>query len=82
MDLKVLPKSYKGNKFILSIIDEVTHHLITVTIYHSRSEEICDALIKNVISKYCIPDYIIMDQDSVFMSSLINSFFKKSNIKN
>ena len=27
---------------------------------------------KNVISKYGIPDYIIMDQDSVLMSSLMN----------
>ena len=31
-----------------------------------------DALIDNVISKYCISDYIIMDQDIAFMPSLIN----------
>ena len=24
---------------------------------------------KNAITKYCIPEYIIMDQDSAFMSS-------------
>ena len=29
----------------------------------------------------CIQDYIIMDQDSVFMSSIINYLFKKFNIK-
>ena len=33
-------------------------------------EEIGGALTENVISKYCVPDYI-MDKDSVFMSSLI-----------
>ena len=64
-----MPKSYKGHKFILCIIDEVINYLITAPIYHSRSEEIGGALIKNVILKYCIPDDIIMDQDSVFMSS-------------
>ena len=81
MDLKVMPKSHKGHKFILCIIDEVTKYLITVPIYHSRSGEIGDALIENVISKYCILDYIIMDQDSAFMSTLINYLFKKLNIK-
>ena len=35
MDLKVVPKSHKGHKLILCIIDEVTNYLITVPIYHS-----------------------------------------------
>ena len=81
MDLKVMPKSYKGYKFILCIIEEVTNYLITVPIYQSKSEEIGDALIDNVISKYCIPDYIIVDQDSAFMSLIMNYFFKKFDIK-
>ena len=81
MDLKVIPRSYKGHKFTLCIIDEVTNYLITVSMHQSRSEEIDDALIDNVISKYCVPHYIIMDQDSAFMSSLINYLFKKLHIK-
>ena len=32
MDLKVMPRSYKGHKFILCIIDEVTNYLITTPI--------------------------------------------------
>ena len=36
MDLKVMPRSYKGYKFILCIIDEVTNYLITVPIQQSR----------------------------------------------
>ena len=58
-----------------------TNYLITVLIHQSRSEEIGDALIGNVISKYCVPDYIIMDQDSAFMSLLMNYMFKKLDIK-
>ena len=81
MDLKIMSKSYKGHKFILCIIDEVTNYLITVPIYHSRSEETDEALIENIISKYCIPDYIIMDQDSALMSVLMNYLFKRLNIK-
>ena len=33
MDLKVMPKSQKGHKFILCIIDEMMNYLITVPIY-------------------------------------------------
>ena len=35
MDLKVMPRSQKGHKFILCIIDEMTNYLITVPIQHS-----------------------------------------------
>ena len=44
MDLKVMPRSHKGHKFILCIIDEVTNYLITVPIYQAKSEEIGEAL--------------------------------------
>ena len=71
MDIKAMPKSNRGHKFILCIIDEVTNYLITVPLYQSKSEEVGEALIEHVITKYCIPDCIIMDQDSAFMSSLI-----------
>ena len=33
IDLKVMPRSQKGHKFILCIIDEMTNYLITVPIY-------------------------------------------------
>ena len=36
-----MPKSYRGHKFILCIIDEVTNYLITVPIYQAKSEETC-----------------------------------------
>ena len=76
-----MPWSYKGHKYILCIIDKVTHYLITIPIHQSRSAEIGDALIENVISKYCVIEYIIMDQDSVLMSLLMNYLFKKLDIK-
>ena len=69
MDLKVMPRSSKGDKSILCIIDEVTNYLITVPVYHSKAEEVGEALIEHVITKYCIPNCIIMDQDNTFMSS-------------
>ena len=70
-----MPRSNKGHKYILCVIDKV------VPIHQSTSEEIDDALIENVITKYCIPEYIIMDQDRALMSSLMNYLFKKLDIK-
>ena len=81
MYLEVMPRSHKGHKFILCIIDEVTNYLITIPIYQAKSEEIGEALIENDITKYCIPECIIMDQDSAFMSSLMTYLLNKFNIK-
>ena len=81
MDCKVMPRSNKGHKYILCIIDEMTYYLITVSTYQSKAEEIGDALIEHVVTKYCIPDCIIMDQESPFISSLINYLFSKLHIK-
>ena len=76
-----MPKSYIGHKFIQCVIDEMSHYLITMPIYQARSEVIDDALIDNVISKYGIPEYLIMDKDSAFMSTIMNHLFRRSNIK-
>ena len=81
MDLKVMPRSHKGHRYILCIIDEVTNFLITVPMFQARSEEIEEALLENVITKYCILEYIIMDQDSAFMSSLMRYLFHRLGIK-
>ena len=73
-------RSSKGHKFILCITYKVTNYLIMVLMYQSKVE-VGEALIEHIITKYCIPDYITMDQDTTFMSSLMNYLFSKFNIK-
>ena len=46
-----------------------------------QSEEVGEALIEYVISKYCVPDCTSMDQDSASMSTLMNYLFRKLGIK-
>ena len=75
-----MPRSYKGHRYILCIIDEVTNFLFTVPIFQAKSEEVGEALLEHIISKYCIPEYIIMDQDSAFMSSLMTYLFHRIDI--
>ena len=81
MDLKVMPRSQKGHQYILCLIDEVTNYLVSAPLYQARSEEVGEALIENVISKFGTLEYIMMDQDSAFMSSLMNYLFKSLRIK-
>ena len=81
MDLKVMPRSQKGHRYILYIIDKVTNYLVTVPLFHARSEEVGEAIIENIVTKYGTPEYMIMDQDSAFMSSLINVLFEALGIK-
>ena len=58
------------------MIDEMTNYLITSSLYQARSEKVGEALIENVISKFGMPDDMMMDQDSAFMSSLMSHLFK------
>ena len=54
---------------------------MSAPVYQARSEEVGEALIENIISKFGTPEYKIMDQDSTFMSSLMNYLFKALGIK-
>ena len=40
MYLKVMPKSYKGDRYTLCVIDKVTNYIITAPVKQARSEEI------------------------------------------
>ena len=81
MDLKMMPRSQKGHQYILCIIDEVNNYLVAAPLFHARSEEVGEAIIENIVTKYGTPEYMIMDQDSTFMSSLMNFLFQALGIK-
>ena len=66
-----MPRCFKGHRFILVVIDEVTNFMVTIPIYQSRPEDIGDALTEQVFSKYYVPEYKMMDWNSAFMSTLI-----------
>ena len=74
-------RSYRGHKLVLCITDKVTNYLITVPIHQAKLEEVGEALIENVITKYCVPEDKIMDQNSTLMSSLMTYLLKKFNTK-
>ena len=56
IDLKAMPRSYKGNNFISVVINEVTNFIVTTPIHQSRSEEIGDVLLEHEFRKYGVPE--------------------------
>ena len=46
-----------------------------------QSKAVREELIEHIITKYCISNSIIMDQDSAFISTLMNYLFSEFNIK-
>ena len=56
-------------------------YLVTAPLDQVGSEEVGEALIENVISKFGTPEYIIIDQDNAFMSTLMNYLFKRLGVK-
>ena len=88
----MMPCWYHTKNICIPIINGLHHaHIISVTIisinevistnFQARSEEVGEDLLDHVITKHCIPDYIKMDQDSAFMSSLMTYLFHRLNIK-
>ena len=47
-----MPRTQKGHRYILCIIDKVANYPITAPLYQARSEEVGEALIEHVITKY------------------------------
>ena len=43
-----MPRSYKGDRYILCVIDEVTNYIITAPVKQAKSEEVGEALINSV----------------------------------
>ena len=63
MDIKYMPKSSKGYKFLLVILCEVTNFLVTHPMKEVNAEQVCTILVDEFISYFSIPVRIVCDQD-------------------
>ncbi len=70
MDLKHMPQSRKGHKFILVIICEVSNYIITAALKRATAEAVCEALVEKVFGYFGTPTQIVSDLGSEFMSSV------------
>ena len=82
MDLLVpLPKTKKGNQYILSIHDELTKYLALVPLKTQQMETIWNALLNHYIYIFSAPKKILTDQGQNFVSELMQRYEEAFKIK-
>jgi hypoxanthine-guanine phosphoribosyltransferase len=65
-----LPVSEEGHKFILTCQDNLSKYLIAVPLHDQTAEEVSEKLLEHVLLIYGIPQAIVTDQGSNFMSDV------------
>ena len=81
MDIKYMPKSSKGYKYLLVILCEITTFLVTHPLKEVTAQEVCKVLIEEFIAYFSTPLRIVCDQDPAFMSTLCRYCFQQYKIQ-
>ena len=74
-----LPRSRSGNKYILTICDYATRYLEAIPLSSTEAKRIARELVK-LFAHVGIPDEILSDQDSNFMSTLLQEIYQTLHI--
>lgn len=69
-----LPRSRRGNRYILTIVDYATRYPEAFALRSTEAERIAKELIK-VFSHVGIPDEILTDQGANFMSTILQEMY-------
>ena len=81
MDIKYMPKSNKGFKYLLVILCEITNFLVTHPLKEVTASEVCRILVEEFIAYFSTPVRIVCDQDPAFMSTLCRYCFQQYKIQ-
>ena len=81
MDIKYMPKSNRGYKYMVVILCEITNFLVTHPLKEVTASEVCRILVEEFIAYFSTPVRIVCDQDPAFMSSLCRYCFQQYKIQ-
>ena len=81
MDIKYMPTSENGYKYILVMLCEISNFMVTAPLFTATSPEVCKALQDNLISVFGTPVKLICDQDPAFMSHLTQTMLQSYGTK-
>lgn len=76
-----LPTTIDGNRYILTMQDQLTKYSIAVPLTSIQSTDIADALTKHLICRFGAPRAILTDQGSSFMSPVMACIARKFRIQ-
>ena len=81
MDIKHMPISQNGYKFILVMLCEISNFMVTVPLFTATSVEVCKALQDHLICYFGAPMKLICDQDPAFVSHLSTTMMQSYGTK-
>ena len=81
MDIKHMPISQNGYKFILVMLCEISNFMVTVPLFTATSVEVCKALQDHLICYFGAPIKLICDQDPAFVSHLSTTMMQSYGTK-
>ena len=81
MDIKYMPNSNKGFKYLLVNLCEIINFLLTHPMKEVTASEVCRILVEEFIAYFSTPVRIVCDQDPPFMSTLCRYCFQQYKIQ-
>lgn len=76
-----LPRTENGEKYILSILDHFSRYLEMIPLPDQTAETVACAFVRRWVLKYGVPDVLLSDQGTNFMSELFSKVCELLKIK-
>lgn len=76
-----LTPTLDGNKYLLTFQDELSKYTLAVPIQQQEAETVAKIFVEEIVLKFGIPQTILTDQGSNFLSELFNNICKLLKIK-
>lgn len=74
--------SDSGNKYIISMMDDLTRFVEFEAITDQKAETVARALFENILCRYNIPIEMVTDNGTNFVGKVFKSLCKMFNVKN
>ena len=75
------PITEQGNRFLLTVQDDLTKFSFAIPIPNHEAETVADKLVRDIFTKFGIPEYILTDQGTEFTSKLLKQITTLFKIK-
>lgn len=76
-----LPVSMNGNKYILSMVDDLTRFVEFTSIPDQQADTIARALFENILCRYTIPKQIVTDNGTNFVGKVFKQLCRMFEVK-
>lgn len=81
IDLVQIPQSFEGNRYILSVQDELSKYIEALPIRNKEADTVAKALVESIFLKYGIVKIITSDQGTEFINKLLGEVCKLLQVK-